>query len=528
MIECGKGVEDDAMTSQNEPPDDGIFDSRTVPGAAGPLMPPGQPALSLSAKPGDGPRAEHDCGESQLGAGWEEQPFDDAAMRLSDTIADFISDFGLNGVAPLARERARLAFIDTLAVMLAGSREQGTEIVCEMVRQEDAAPVVSAVGQSFRTSPQLAALANGVSAHIMDYDMSSMMGQPTSPIIPALLPVAERIGATPAEVAAAFIVGFEVAMRLARAAPEQSSVGGWHAVGTIGTISAATACARLIKAPRKTIADILGIAASLSGGLSANFGTMTKPLHSGTSARNGILATALGRAGFTSSAVALENPVSGYFRAFARGIGVSFAPFADLGRRYDIVERGFKPKRYPCGGLGHTAIDAMLALRREIKVSDVAAIRTGITKHAASRIGQAYPTSVESAKFSMPYVAAYAALYGPPLLKAFTEEAIRDEAVKSLASKVTVAIDPEFAGILDDSPSRVTVNLADGRAVERICYYASGTPQVPLTPEQLEEKFFSCAERAVNMASAKKIFAFLGRIDEEPSFAEFWPLLQRA
>jgi MmgE/PrpD N-terminal domain len=152
-------------------------------------------------------------GQSQQGAASDGQPFDRAAMRLSHTIADFITEFDLNGVAPPARERARLAFIDTLAVMLAGSREQGTEIVCEMVRQEGAAPAVSAVGQSLRTSPQLAALANGVSAHIMDYDLSSLIGQPTSPIIPALLPVAERIGATPAEVTAAFIVGFEVAMR---------------------------------------------------------------------------------------------------------------------------------------------------------------------------------------------------------------------------------------------------------------------------------------------------------------------------
>ena len=523
-MEGGKAWSFAAMTAQNEP-DDRISD-RQIARAAAETPTPRQPALSRNAKPENGKGARQDRGQPQQGEISAGQG--PAAMRLSHTIADFIIDFDLDGVAQLARERVRLAFIDTLAAMLAGSREQGTQIVCEMVRQEGAAPAVSAVGQSLRTSPQLAALANGVSAHIMDYDLSSRIGQPTSPIIPALLPVAEHIGATPAEVTAAFIVGFEVAMRLARAAPEQSSVGGWHAVGTIGTMSTAMACARLIKAPRETIADILGIAASLSGGLSANFGTMTKPLHSGTAARNGILATVLGGAGFTSSAVALENPVSGYLRAFARGTAVSFAPFADLGRRYDIVERGFKPKRYPCGGLGHTAIDAMLALRREIDGSDVVAIRAGITKHAAAHIGEAYPTSVESAKFSMPYVAAYAALYGPPLLKAFTEEALRDEAVRSLAGKVTVAIDPEFADILEDSPSRVTVTLADGRMLERICYYASGTPQVPLTPEQVEEKFFSCAERAVDMASAKKIFAFLGRLDQEPSFADFWPLLRRA
>ncbi len=442
-------------------------------------------------------------------------------------IADFVAGFVLDKVPPLARERARLAFLDTLAVMLAGSREPGSEIVCDMVRGEGAAPKVTVVGQPFRTSPQLAALANGVAAHIMDYDLSSRLGQPTSAIIPALLPLAESIAAPPAEVIAAFLVGFEVAMRLARAAPEHSSVGSWHAVGTIGTISAAMACAYLVKVPRQNIPDILGIAASLSAGLSVNFGTMTKPLHSGVSARNAILATSLGRAGFTASPTVLENPVSGYFYAFDRHLAVSFEPFSDLGRSFDIVERGFKLKRYPCGGLGHTAIDATLALLEEIKEATVVAIGTGITKHAASHIGAAYPTSVESAKFSMPYVAAYAALYGAPLIEAFTEEAIQDEATRALASKVSVAVDQEFADILEDSPSRVAVTLADGRVLERVCHHAIGTPQVPLTGEQVEEKFFSCTERAADFTSAKKLFAFLSRIDEEPSFADFWPLLRQ-
>ena len=495
------------MTSQDE----SLIDRRLFLGAAGTLPLMGKAAVAQDAKSEPKPISKPSA----------------TGKRPSDAIADFVVGFDPKSLPPVAIERARLAFIDTLAVMLAGSRERGCEIVCEMVRQEGAVPKVSVVGQSLRTSPQLAALANGVAAHIMDYDMSSLLGQPTSPIIPALLPLAESAGATPAEVIAAFIVGFEVCLKLARAAPEQSSVGGWHAVSSIGTIGAAMACARLLRVRREQIADILGIAASLSGGLSANFGTMTKPLHSGSSARNAILAATLGRGGFTASAAALENPVSGYFRAFDRGIKVSFEPFDELGRRYDIVERGFKPKRYPCGGLGHTAIDATLELRTEINIADVTAIRAGITGYAASRIGDKYPTSIESAKFSMPYVAAYTALYGAPMLKAFTEEAIADEKVKALASKVSVSIDPEFAGILDESPARVTVTLADGRTVERMRYYASGTPQVPLTKEQVEEKFFSCAERAVDKTAATNLFAFLNRLEDQRSLAELWGLIKR-
>jgi 2-methylcitrate dehydratase PrpD len=449
------------------------------------------------------------------------------ARRLSDTVADFVAGFDPAALPPLAVERMRLAFVDTFAAMLAGCREEGSTIVCDMVRQEGAAPKVSVVGQPFRTSPQLAALANGVAAHIMDYDFSSILGQPTSPIIPALLPLAENTGATPADVAAAFVVGFEVCLRFGRVAPEQALVAGWHAVSSIGTIGAAMACARLLKVPRERIPAVLGIAASLSGGLAANFGTMTKPLHSGASARSAVLAATLGGNGFTASPIALEHPKTGYFQAFDRGMKVSYAPFDDLNRRYDLAERGFKQKRYPCGGLTHTAIDAILELRDQTGGAGIAAIKVGFSRFVATLIGTAWPTSIESAKFSMAYLAARTALYGPPLLTAFTEEAIHDEAVKALAGRVSVVVDPEYADLLEESPARVTVTLSDGRTVEKVRQYASGTPQRPMTAEQVEEKFFSCAERTVDRAAAAKIFAFVSRIEQQPSFAELWGLLRR-
>jgi 2-methylcitrate dehydratase PrpD len=86
-------------------------------------------------------------------------------------------------------------------------------------------------------------------------------------------------------------------------------------------------------------------------------------------------------------------------------------------------------------------------------------------------------------------------------------------------------VDPEYADVFEESPSRITVTLSDGRTVERSRYYASGTPQVPFTKEQVEEKFFSCAERSIDKAAATKLFAFLNRFDEEGSFADFWGLV---
>ncbi len=241
-----------------------------------------------------------------------------------------------------------------------------------------------------------------------------------------------------------------------------------------------------------------------------------------------MMAAMLAQRGFTASAVALEG-TNGYFHAFARGLEVTFAPFHDLGRTWDLAERGFRPKLYPCGGLGHTAIDATLELRGELlpKLADIAGITASITRYAAARIGDKYPVSIENAKFSMPYVAAYTLVHGAPKLAAFTESAIHDEQVRNAAKLVAVAIDPEFGDIFEESPSRIIVRFRDGTKVEKLRYYASGTPQFPLTPAQVEGKFMDCAAHAVSRDTAEKIFAAMQTLGEAPSFDALWPLVRR-
>ena len=376
-------------------------------------------------------------------------------------MVDFIAGFDLKQAPALAVERARTAFIDTVGVMLAGSRSEPAGIVLELVRAEGAKPAVSIVGQSLRSSPQLAALANGVASHALDFDFTYMQGQLVAPIIPALLPLAESTGATPAETLAAFMVGFEVASRLSRANPNHNGGGAWHATGTIGTIGAAAACARLLKLPAAEIADVLGISVSMAAGVNANYGTMTKPLHVGQGARNAILAAQLGGRGFTANPAAIEGR-GGFASTFARGLEWQPRAFDDLGRSFDLAERGFRPKRYPCGGVIHTGIDAALTLRDELgpRVADISAIKAGISKYAANRASEQYPTNTEAAKFNLQYVVGYALANGPPTLSAFGEDAIKDARVKALARMVSVAIDPAFADAHEDYPTRLTVTLA--------------------------------------------------------------------
>ena len=161
------------------------------------------------------------------------------------------------------------------------------------------------------------------------------------------------------------------------------------------------------------------------------------------------LQCSLGAKGFTSSATALEGR-SGFFENFARGLGWSPEPFGDLGKTYDLEEIGYKIKRYPSGGLGHTAIDAALELRTTVPLSEIVAVEVAITKFASRRYTTTYPQSTESAKFSGPYLAAYTLVHGAPMVAAFTEEALHDEAVRIFARKVSVVIYQEHADLLEE------------------------------------------------------------------------------
>jgi 2-methylcitrate dehydratase PrpD len=462
----------------------------------------------------------------------QQQPSAGAASAVqsepvTEVIADFIVGFDLKNVPPVAVERARTAFVDTVGVMLAGSQLPPASIVSEVVKVTASTPAATIVGRPLRAAPQLAALANGVAGHDMDFDFTYFAGQTIACVIPAILPVAETSGATSADALAAFIIAAEVAGRITRAAPLALRAAGWHSTGTVGVIAAAAACARLMKIDAKRIANILGITTSLASGLSINFGTMTKPLHAGHAAHDGVLAALLGARGFTASGKAFEGK-DGYYASFARGLPLSLEPFASLGKTYDLVDYGYSIKPYPCGGLGHTAIDAALELRNSFSVSDIAHVDVAITKWAARHIQDRYPETVEAAKFSGPYLTAYSLVHGAPLLAAFTEQALQDQTVRAAAQKISLTNYQQYADLLDDSPAKVTITLKDGRKIERAKYYPSGSVKAPMTAAQIKAKFDVCAAQAIDRTTAEKLYTMLSTLGDQPSLDGLWPLLRKA
>ena len=237
-----------------------------------------------------------------------------------------------------------------------------------MVREQGGSTEASVFGHGFGAPAGEAALVNGTSAHALDFDdvNMSMRGHPSVPLLPAVLALGEKIGSSGRELIDAFVLGFEVECKLGRVIGAAHYALGWHATSTLGTLGAAAACARLLRLDMERTQIALGIAASLASGVRQNFGTMTKPLHAGWAARNGVIAATLADRGFTADSAAIEGE-SGLLHAASGGARLNSRALASLGDPWEIVSPGIGVKLYPCCYATHRAIDAAL----EIVASDV-------------------------------------------------------------------------------------------------------------------------------------------------------------
>ncbi len=448
---------------------------------------------------------------------------------ISETIAGFITGFDL-GSAPVAViELTQVAFLDTIGVMLAGSREPAARIVCDVAAAEGAAPVATVVGRALRTSPANAALVNGTATQALDYDLSFMIGQSTAALIPALLPLAETLDANAEEVIASFVVGVEVCARLAKCFPTLSSEGGWHGAGVLGTVAAAAALAKLTGQPAQVIPAVIGISASMASGVSANFGTMTKPLHAGLAARNAVLALSLGAKGFTGSAAALEGG-HGFFSSLAQGLPWDTAGFDDLGEKFHLIDPGYKIKPFACGGLLHCSIEAALNLRgqAQARLGDISRIKIGVSQHAKNRAIDRYPWSEDSSRFALRYLVATALIHGAPMLSAFREEAYADDQVRALSELCEIVLDDEFAALTGSgySPGRVTISFGDGEPIEHVVLIPTGARETPMAEDQIREKFTTCATRALSDQGASQLYDYLRGLSGQGSLRDLWPMIR--
>jgi 2-methylcitrate dehydratase PrpD len=417
-------------------------------------------------------------------------------MEITKRVVEFVSRTRYDTLPIDVVNAAKTAIIDCLGVTLAGSKEESAIICAEIVRQEGATAEATIFGQGFKSSAAQAAFANGTAAHALDFDHSTYLGQPTSALIPALISLGESLGVSGPELLQAYVAGFEVTTKIAKSITEKGR-GDWHSAGTLGTLGAALSCAKLLGLDVDKTRMALGIATSMASGIAGNYGTMTKPLDTGLAARNGIVAAKLAQRGYTANPQALEGE-AGFFKTFFSS-PPDPAPLAELGRSYELVT-GIKIKNYPCGGLTHPAIDAVLELRSAhgIRPGTIESIQVEVPKHTFKRIVFKIPQSGLEGKFCMGYIVARAMIDGKVSLDAFTDSAVRDSQVLQLAGRVDMTLDNELRDDAGYRPCKVSIRLKDGQSFAKTVEHARGSREVPLSPQELRNKFSECARRRIN------------------------------
>lgn len=450
-------------------------------------------------------------------------------MKVTERLAEFVASAQGEAIPAEARLRAKRAILDTVGVMLAGSGEDSARIVAAGVAQGGGRPEGSVAGHSGRAPAAEAALANGVSAHALDYDdvSVSMRGHPSAPLVPALLALGEREGSRGRDVLDAYVVGFEVQARLGRAVGAAHYALGWHATSTLGTLGAAAAAARLLRLDHNGARAALGIAASLASGIQQNFGTMTKPLHAGWAARNGVVAASWAAAGLTADAEALEGP-RGLLYAISGGAGGEWSSVVvGLGEEWDILVHGIGVKLYPCCYATHRAIDAALEIRDEVAVraGEIETIDVKVSPGTLLPLIPRPPKTGLEGKFSLGYCLASAFLDGTVDLASFTDGAVLRPEAQRLLRLVTLAEEGPPADFPIGGRAEVHVRTATGREFTARVDVPRGDPRRPLTQAELAAKFRQCAGIVLAPERVDEALNILQHIEELTDMREIGRVL---
>jgi 2-methylcitrate dehydratase PrpD len=435
--------------------------------------------------------------------------------RVTPLLLSLIAGGGLNDHW---RDLGERAFVDTIGVLIAGASDPAVAAVSATV-DETAGPV-RAVATGASMSARSAALLDGTAAHALDYDDvdDALIAHPSAVLVPALLAAGQLHDSTGEELLEAYRVGIEAGRSVAAALGITGHYElGWHSTGTIGTISAACALARLAHLGPDQAGHALGVAGSLAAGSRQNFGTMTKPLHAGAAAANGLLAVRLAAAGLTSDPGQLDGPL-GFLALHSPAhpdIGPGLLDAAVPGAGPD----GLNVKLYPCCYYVHAAAEAAIELGR--KLSDpaaVAGVEVVVQPGGLAPLIHHRPVDGTQAKFSMEYVVAACLLDHELTLGSFQTSRVQRPDAQELLRLVEPTTANEAGSEPGDAYAEVTVRTRDGRRVQSRIGRPAGHASRPLTESQLRDKFDDCA-RGLGRPRADKAYEALRSLRRQPSTA---------
>ncbi|MDA7984015.1 MAG: MmgE/PrpD family protein [Alphaproteobacteria bacterium] len=430
-----------------------------------------------------------------------------AGEGLTEYVVSFALDTRFEALPPGVLDEGRKSMLDGFGLALSGSAAKTGDMARRHIREVAATGPCTVIGSDLRTAPRFAAFANGVGIHADDYDdtqlavapdrVYGLLTHPTAPALPAAYAVAEQIGASGRDLVLAYQLGVEVECKIAEAISPRHYQHGFHTTATCGTMGAATAAMKLRGFDLDAGLRAFAIAASQSAGLRENFGTMTKPFHAGRASESGVVAVDMAAMGWTAARQILEAH-RGFFQAAGGGYDISAVRDA-LGDPWTFDSPGVSIKPHPSGSLTHPGMTKMLDLIRENGVvpDSVAKVRVGANHNFMNALIHHRPENELQAKFSMEFCMAILLLEGGAGLPEFTDEVVLRPDVRAMIEKVDfyVSDEAEAAGY-QKMTTIIDIEMKDGSVLSGRADFGKGSPQNPMSYDEVADKFHGCAEFA--------------------------------
>lgn len=431
-------------------------------------------------------------------------------------LGEWIVSCDLSAIPEDIRKEGVRTFVNWVGCAVGGARHETADRALAAVTPFSGPAEATVLGRGERLDPLHAALLNGITSHVLDYDDTHLKTiiHPAGPVASALLAVAETRPVSGEEFLNALIVGIETECRIGNAVYPDHYDRGWHITGTAGVFGAAAAVGRLLGLDVQKMTWALGIAATQSSGFREMFGTMCKSFHPGRAAQNGAMAAFLADAGFDSSERAIEAP-----RGFANVMSTKqdyTEILGGLGQSWEAGLNSYKP--FACGIVIHPTIDACIQLRNELG-DDVANIdKVELVAHplVLELTGKPEPQTGLEGKFSVFHAAAAALLRGDGSPTAFTDEAVTSPDLVALRRKVHLTTDKNCHEAAVD----IAVTLEDGRRVEKHVERAIGSMERPLSDEQIDAKFRGQAAAVIGDEACEALIDACWRLTETADAGE--------
>lgn len=459
--------------------------------------------------------------------------------QITASAAEFIEQSRYDDIPSEALAIGRRCVLDGMGLFAAGTDHETAALLARAAADQGGREDALLLGHGDKKVPAaMAARVLGTAGHAHDWDDSQvsidpdhvygLLTHPTIPPLTAAMVIAQllaqsRSGVTGKEFMLAFHTGFEVECKISEWMLSQHYKRGFHSSGTVGTFGAFTAAAKLLGLEGDKLRHGLGLTASFAAGIRCNFGTMTKPLHVGRAAENGVTAALLAEMGYTADKNALDGPW-GYFAVQGGGISADKLVVQGFGDPWSIIDPGVSIKPYPCGVLTHPTIDLMLKLvtENDIQAGDIEHVVVSAGSNILNPIRYPIAGNHLEAKFSLQAVLAMVALQRKAGKIEFQDRFVQAEPMQTMQKRIETRFDPDIEALgFDKMRSRIEIQLKSGENVsgdadERY----RGGPENPLTDDELKAKARSCCEGVLAAADTERLIdAALGVAEMEDAAA---------